>query len=68
MQNKANQPLGDSTMSKTFKDSRTTRNLVKTDKPSKAPIQAYKRKRTKEIYRLDPTWKSGLEHRLGADD
>jgi hypothetical protein len=55
-------------MSKTFKDSRTTRNLVKTDKPSKAPIQAYKRKRTKEIYRLDPTWKSGLEHRLGADD
>lgn len=55
-------------MSKTFKDSRTFRAIAENTKPSKAPIQAYKRKRAKEQYRLEPTWKSGIEHRLGAND
>jgi len=54
-------------MSKTYKDSRDFRELLKTTTPTKALIRAYRRKLREEKYRIDPAWKSGLEHRLGRD-
>jgi hypothetical protein len=55
-------------MSKTFKDSRTFRAFVKEQTPTKALTRAYKRSKTKDAMRLERTWKSGIEHRLGRDD
>ena len=55
-------------MSKTYKDSRTARTTVKNNKPLKAARTAYKRLKTEEVMRLEPRWKSGIEHRLGRDD
>jgi len=55
-------------MSKTYKDSRDFRELLKTTTLGKALIRAYKRKLREEKYRIDPAWKSGLEHRLGRDN
>ena len=55
-------------MSKTYKDSREFRELVKTTTPAKTLIRAYRRKLREQQYRTDPAWKSGLEHRLGGKD
>jgi hypothetical protein len=62
------QPTKENTMSKTFKDSRTFRAFVKEQTPTKATTRAYKRSKTKDAMRLERTWKSGIEHRLGRDD